>query len=415
VAWGVLDAREKVRFRGTLMVVVFTDESGDDLELLEQTIELCRFYKASVSVIGPTAVLGTEEGFHRWWFPPLGKHLWLPIDRGPDAAIPERISIPYWWSTEALDNRFNLPNEIMQLPDDEHRRQVWEAKLPAWAKGAEVQPGDYFTGSYSGRELINLNSGFPPYSLMRLARETNGSYTMYDGLENRGPFRMAVMKPYIPDYRTAGEQLMEINGKPLREAILGAAMLTQYERKREMPWYSFGDCSIRPQGFYAYCQGQFARCDRIAEENAKIVETAIEMFGPNGLESEYEKETSARWRAWYDLNYGRLLMQSVRYAEYRVIIRMLLDQRGFPEGRNHILLGPMEEIRTGPVSVARAAEGKRLLERCLAKNPGTPWAFLAARELEHPVGIGSRYDYIPECRPSGYYIPPPPSVQIPSL
>ena len=48
----------------------------------------------------------------------------------------------------------------------------------------------------------------------------------------------------------------------------------------------------------------------------------------------------------------------------------------------------------------RAVEGQRLLNRCLEKNPGTPWAFLAARELEHPLSVDFNWRYVP---------PPPPS------
>ena len=43
---------------------------------------------------------------------------------------------------------------------------------------------------------------------------------------------------------------------------------------------------------------------------------ALAAFGPKGMEHYYGKEPSARWRAWYDLTYGRLLAMCVRANEY---------------------------------------------------------------------------------------------------
>ncbi|QDU27545.1 hypothetical protein ETAA8_26330 [Anatilimnocola aggregata] len=400
IMWTAMQAREEWKpHRGQLMIVVFTDESGDDTLLLEQTIEVCRVNKATVSIIGPSAVLGTDEGFHRWKHPQVREPFWLPVAKGPDSAIPERLRLPYWWSAERLTQRLNIPPAAQEFPTDRLMAVEWAAKLPAWAQGAEVNPRDYFVGSYSGRELINLNSGFPPYALMRLARETGGTYTMFDRHGDRGPFRLEFMRKYAPDYRSLPEIMDEMRYHPLRLAIVNAAMLTRKYAPQTPPQTSFIDL-YDPDNFRRYCGRQFPECDAKAELTANLLEEALIPFGEAGLEKEYEREQLPRWQAWYDLVLGRLLLQSVRLAEYRMILRMLSTPQGFPYPSNSIQLFPQEGLRTGTASALRIQEGRRLLQRCLDNNPGTPWAFLAARELEHPESLDFRWRLIPVPPPS---------------
>lgn len=419
IIWTAINARASWgEHRGQVMIVVFTDESGNDTHLLEETIEICRQQKVSVSFIGPTAVLGTDEGFHRWISPqPHNQLFWLPVMKGPDAAIPERLRLPYWWSTENLAQRFRFPLEAREFPVDLEVAAQWRAQLPPWAKGAEINPADYFAGSYSGRELLNLNSGFPPYAYMRLARETGGTYTMFDRRGDRGPFRLKLMRPYSPDYRSLPEIAEEMRYHPLRLAILNAALLTRKYAPTTPPPVRFWGGFLTPADFRDYCRGALPRADLQAESTAVLLEQALAAFGPNGMEAEYEREPLPRWQAWYDLCVGRLLLQSVRLEEYRVTIRMIDDPRGFPGKANQINLFPYATIRSGERCLQRAKEGERLLQRCLEKNPGTPWAFLAARELEHPVSVDFNWQYIPPPPPAPF-VPagkPEPAISIPKL
>lgn len=422
IIWTAIQARASWdEHRGQIMIVVFTDESGDDTFLLEEAIEVCRQQKVSVSFIGPTAILGTDEGYHRWISPqPHSRQFWLPVMKGPDAAIPERLRLPYWWSTENLNRRLNIPANAMEFPTDEEIAATWRANLPDWAKGAEINPSDYFSGSYSGRELLNLNSGFPPYAYMRMARETGGTYTMFDRRGDRGPFRLKLMRPYAPDYRSMPEIVEEMQYHPLHVAIINSALLTRKYAPTTPPPVSFWGGYIEPPEFRNYCNRALPAAEAQAARTAELLEQALGLFGPNGMEGEYEREASPRWQAWYDLCVGRLLLQSVRFEEYRVTLRMIDDPRGFPIKANQISLFPYATIRSGERCLQRAQEGQRLLQRCLDKNPGTPWAFLAARELEHPVSVDFNWRYIPPPPPpppfrGGGGGSPAPQIQIPRL
>ncbi len=93
------------RYRGPrrddrMMIVIITDESGDDVDQLEATIQHCRQYSVPVHVIGPSAVLGAERGSHAWTEPRSGETYLLPVDRGPDTALPQRAWLPYWHESD---------------------------------------------------------------------------------------------------------------------------------------------------------------------------------------------------------------------------------------------------------------------------------------------------------------------------
>ena len=76
------------RHPGLLKLVVWTDESGDDLDQLEQIIQLCKTEKVSVTVIGPSAVLGCPKGTHAWYSPERRSYYQLPVEKGPEGGVP---------------------------------------------------------------------------------------------------------------------------------------------------------------------------------------------------------------------------------------------------------------------------------------------------------------------------------------
>ncbi len=82
---------------GQLVLVVWTDETGDDIHELEKTIKICRVNRASVSIVGPSSVLGSETGLHSYTDPKSNESYQLPVKRGPDSALPERIELGYWF------------------------------------------------------------------------------------------------------------------------------------------------------------------------------------------------------------------------------------------------------------------------------------------------------------------------------
>lgn len=382
VEWVV--SRYAKRWKHELQVIVWADESGDDLARLERTIVICRRYGVSVSVVGPSAILGREIGTHAWTHGPTGRVFLLPVSRGPDSALPQRLRLPYWFEAD-------MPN--------------WDS--PSYARTRnDVPRGHRFPPWYGGDQLEGLVSGFGPYGLVRLAIETGGSYTIFDRPSDRGPFRLEDMRPYLPDYRVADQILDETTHHPLREAVVGTAALTLQTLNLQVPRMDFFDrppTYFSPAAFRENLTISLQKEQLVVRQTVGVTEQALAKFGPNGMENLYEAEELPRWKAWYDLTRGRLLAAKARCVEYDNACKLLAKL--LQPNANYVVFGPSSEFLYPPVTRLLAEESHRLLERCVQTNPNTPWAFLAQRELENPLGIAVQQLVIP---------PPPPEIAQPA-
>ena len=180
------------RWKGSIVIVVWTDESGDDVLQLESIIQKCKRRGVMVSVVGPTAVLGSEQGRHHYVDKGTGFAFLIPIKRGPDTSLPERLFLPYWH----------------------------DSPLAPWSRDDIMAASG--TPWYGGPHREGLLSGVGPYALTRLALETGGTFTLLDRKEDRGPFQWDVMKKYLPDYASVADYVALTNSKPLRKAVSGA-------------------------------------------------------------------------------------------------------------------------------------------------------------------------------------------------
>jgi hypothetical protein len=152
-----------------------------------------------------------------------------------------------------------------------------------------------------------------------------------------------------------------------------------------------------------------------------IIEQALSQFGKGDMEEEYEKEMSPRWRAWYDLNRGRLLAMSVRHREYMLTCEAILKNlTSLKPDTNRLVFHPSKNYRSGYEIEARAREALRLLARCMSNNRDTPWEWLAKWELDHDLGLSVEEIAIPAPKPSppsrgGPSRPPPPATPAPTF
>lgn len=356
-----------------VMIVIWTDESGDDTTNLEQTITVCRERRVTVSVVGPSSVLGADTGLHSYTEPKSQSVYQLPVRRGPDTAMPERIELGYWFAT--------------RMGGRGGRR----GGTPSWV---------------GGQELVGILSGFSPYALTRLTMQTGGNYTIFDRAEDRAPFDPSVMERYQPSYASRDEYEQEIKSNPLRRAVMNAVAETRGKKLDEPPTMLFiKRTGERPFDFmrYYYPPDQFraklrssrGRLRGQAIRSSKIVEQALRHLSEDetlqtGLDNLYKYEQSPRWRAWYDLTRGRLLATSVRLEEYRLAVDALVKPGGLASTTNHVILVSSPQKRASDKYRHRGEEAETLLRRCAAENQGTPWEILAERELEYALGVEAR-------------------------
>ena len=356
-----------------VLIVVWTDESGDDINLLEKTVALCRKRNISVSVVGPSAILGRREGTHSWVHQPTGRVFQLSVMRGPDCALPERLLLPYWWPTRGPDGT-------------------------GFAFGGNQRQAANFAPWYGGEQLEGLASGMGPYALTRLALETGGTYTIFDRPLDRGPFRLDRMRPYAPDYSSAPLVARDLSYRPIPRAVLQAVGVLAKQSPAMQPSNDyFGRRYQSSAQFRSQLKNALKMEATQAARHLATIETALNAFGSEGLESEYENEPSRRFQAWYDVTRGRLLAAAVRYAEF--IQACDLVSRNLNRATNRIVFVPSSELRGASTSRLRAQDADRLLQRCVDKHADTPWAYLAERELDYPFGIDVQQAAIPKPPP----------------
>lgn len=382
------------KWQGGMLIVLWTDESGDDILKLEETIRMCRKRHIVVRVIGPTAVLGSDRGTHHYVDPSSGFAFRLPIKRGPDTVLPEKLWLPYWH----------------------------DAALPPWvSNGATVAAGMPW---YGGPHREGLLSGIGPYALTRLSLETGGKLTLLDHKEDQPPFSLEKMKRYLPDYESYDTYVKMLDAHPLRKAVSTAVSRTYREinfmppimtfvttRTDRYP-YTIVNSYYPPPVFRQLLLDEVPKQEHLARIGSVVIEDALASFGENGMEYEYFKERSPRWRAWYDLNRGRLLAMSVRHYEYILCCEDMRRSAFLKPETNRIELLPVGRYRDSKRIEPRAKEAKRLLERCKKENADTPWALLAQWELDHELGLEVKQIVVPPPQPGPPGPPPPPAPTI---
>ncbi|TWU24313.1 hypothetical protein Pla52o_22400 [Novipirellula galeiformis] len=357
-----------------IAIVIWTDESGDDIEHLENAIAVCREQQVSVSVVGPSSVLGADTGLHAYVDRKTQAVYQLPVRRGPETAMPERLELGYWYLT-----RLNSPV------------QGGPRSLPMWL---------------GGQDLRGILCGFSPYAMTRLSIQTGGSYTIFDRQEERGPFDPEVMARYMPSYGSLAEYESEVQSNPLRRSIMRAVgelkgknvdepTTMLFIKRTGSRVFDFTRYYYTPSEFRSKLSSSRGRLKAQATRSSKFVDAALMHLTDGGdldlgLEELYEHENSPRWRAWYDLTRGRLLATSVRLEEYRLAIDSMISPDGLAPSTNHVMLRASSELRSNETFQKRGDEAERLLRRCVRENQGTPWETLAQRELDFALGVGVR-------------------------
>ncbi len=327
-----------------LMVIVVSDEVGSDPERLESTIALARKREVPVYVLGSQALFGRAERFMDFYDEKAKYlHRGIKVDAGPESAMIEQIRLPFW---------------------------------------------------YGGPQYDEIESGFGPYGLSRLASATGGIYFVarLDGAKMG--FDASRMKEYRPDWSPLREYEASIQRDPLRQAVVNAALITQ-QNLPGMPTLQFP--SMDAPNFKDVLQDNQV----IAERTAYTVDEALEPI--SAVAKRRDRETSRRWQAHYDLIRGRLLAMKVRCYEYNfACARLVKDPPRFQDPKSNAWrLVPDREIRYSEKAAAAAKEAEALLRRVVDEHPATPWALLAERELQNPLGFKWVEAYVPPPRPAG--------------
>jgi len=336
-----------------ILILTVTDEAGDDHgRPLDLAIAKCRRYGALAYVIGPAAPFGQRRGYVPYVAPEDNQSYQLPVDLGPESVVVENLDLPFW---------------------------------------------------YNGPQYRNLSSGFGPYALSRLVKETGGVYfmtnmTTMSGLATIGSYDPHVMKAFEPDYGYGSPQefLNDMAKHPIRAAVFSTAQFSQSTNLK---------AAGTPQMSFVLNPRNFRQTFSEAQKSAAITQLAVDNIlnqMPANVDKLYDAEPSLRWRLAFSLSYGRLLAHKVRALEYNACLAELKGK--YTEGDiansvNRVILRSDRNVSFagGMQRLARTAE--QHLQRVEQEAPGTPWAVLASRELQDGFGLRMIEQYVP---------PPPP-------
>jgi hypothetical protein len=337
-----------------VIIVVLTDEVGDDESNLEDAIAVTRRNSTPVFVLGSPALFGQVIGHMDFRDPETGEVQYgLEVRQGPESARLEQIQIPFWY-----------PNQNPGQP---------------------------------------MSSGFGPFALSRLAAQSGGIYFISRDLDGWRQFRGEHLREFRPDLASLAEYDRLMDKSPIRRALVRASTETS-RTVREAPGLFFPP--VEDANFELSISDQQAR----AAQWGYVVDRAIAHI--SDAAPARDREPSRRWRAHYDLMRGRLLALKVRSLEYNNICAKLRREKPkFANAQSNAWrLEPSNEIVTSDSNKTMAAEATEILKKIVAEYPQTPWADLATRELAAPFGFRWAELYIPPARPApaGNAAPPRP-------
>lgn len=229
-----------------------------------------------------------------------------------------------------------------------------------------------------------LSSGFGPFALTRLCRETGGVYYLLDDEDLPGPlFTIDDLAAHAPDYGPRAEYGKSASANKLRMSVLSVSA-------------TLNESLPQPQTRFLAAGIQFEIRDTkqtLAQASA-LLDQALDAL--RAAEPQRAAEKSPRWRAHYDLLVGRILAHQVRCAASVPLLDEMYAHPQVPQDvtknawqlagadGTDLAAGSGDNPRLKPWS-ERAAEAREHLQRVVAEHPRTPWAALAEQELQRPL------------------------------
>ncbi|MFO0954876.1 MAG: vWA domain-containing protein [Isosphaeraceae bacterium] len=317
-----------------VMMVLVTDESGDDGGYLEEAYQSVVGRGITLYVIGRQSLFGYDR-MHLKYVDPVTKDVYWPaIRRGPETAD---IELLQW--------------------DGLHGRN-------------EEQP-----------------SGFAPYELARLTKASGGIYFQLPTEEGQRArqreraYSMVEMKEYMPDYVNRMAYVAAREKSPFRTRLRQIIERTKdYGYPTHFP---IAPNEMVPKAMEA--GGKAA--ERL--EDLLAIEKELEQIRPLR-----DREPSKRWQAHYDLIRAQIVVYQIKSYEYRACLEEMVKNLPMPSRPP----GPGEVIEWDLVhSKQRKAakdqtekkyrQAESLLNEVIAMHPKTPWADLAQDELNRGFGV----------------------------
>ena len=317
-----------------LLIVLVTDESGDDGDYIEEARQVAVNRKVPVYVVGRQSLFGTGNLTLKYTDPVTKDVFWVGIRRGPETA-----------DVEALQ---------------------YDGIHPRWDE---------------------LPSGFAPYELARLAKDTGGIYFLLpseEGLrikKREKAYSIESLKEYIPDYESRQAYLERRQKSEFRRTL--------YEIIQETRTYSFRHhFPVFPDQLLPAIAEQLPivtlRLNALIEIQKRLVQ----------LEKLRNREPEKRWQAAYDLMLAQVVAYQIKAYEYRANLEEMAknppkpNQMPNPELFVDWTLDHSHEMKAPKANTEKKyAEATRLFNLVVERHPNTPWGDLALDEIRRGFSV----------------------------
>ncbi len=328
-----------------VMIVVFTDEVGNDQDKADDTARYCQTLGIPVHVVGVPAPFGVAEVRMKYVeFDPKydQEEQWAVIEQGPETLYPEVVRVRSGrYADDAIDSGFG-PFSLSKLCAD--------------------TGGIYFR--------VHANSG-------ARGRVTN-AMTAPMSSQLRYFFDPDVMRAYQPDYVSQAKLKQELAANRAKQVLVEAARKSVIE-PMESPELTF------PRKDEGSLKNLLGEAQKAAARLQPQIDKLYELLR-NG-QADRERIQEKRWQAGYDLALGRVLAVKVRTDAYNLMLAQASLGMNFKNPKSDTWkLEPSDQVKVGSATEKLAKQATQLLERVVNDHPGTPWALLAAEELRIPLG-----------------------------
>lgn len=341
------------RARRRLVLIVVSDEAGDDGEAFELMLQKVKKSRAPCYVLGRESIFGYPYAQIRWKDPEFGLTHWLQIRRGPETAFPETLQY------DGLHGRHDAQS-----------------------------------------------AGFGPYEQVRLAKETGGIFFLLPSEEenlvtmqhhDERKYRFESLREYTPLLISRHSYAEQRDSSRFRKTIWDVIVKMNPHLDRELNiqehWYA-GD----REKFRNEAERNFSRALR----SMSLLNEAVAAL--ESIKELREEEKSPRWRANYDLALAQTMAYRVRLFQF--LLATDKHAKEFPKPRDKrsnrwnvartpTMLPPDEaQIQQTGVNMDELNKQLQLAKDQFAfvvyEHPGTPWAYRAQYELRQGFGMTYR-------------------------
>jgi hypothetical protein len=318
-----------------LLIVLVTDESGDDGAYVEEVHQMAVQRKVPIYIIGRQSLFGYDRA-HLLYIDPVTKDAYWPtIRRGPETADVETLQ--------------------------------WDGLHERW----DEQP-----------------SGFAPYELARLSKDTGGMYFLLPSEENMRVrqreklYSIKDLKEYLPDYESRVEYMARRNKSEFRRTLYEVIQLTKdFPFHRHFP--------VDPAQLVTACN-EFGPQSDVRVQQLKQIEKTL-----RGMSRMRDREPDKRWQADYDLMLAQIVTYQVKAYEYGACLKEMAtkppkpSKMPTPELIVEWVIDHSQERKAPKEKTEELYQrATALLKDVIAKHPRTPWADLAQDELNRGLSVG---------------------------